>query len=62
MISAQAEIILRLLEAGTDGNWPQVRDDVLARGYSPEEVSSAWKALEQEAGMIGLAPGPENFE
>ena len=45
-----AEIILDIIEAGTDGNWPNVRDRLLERGYQPKEVEDATGRL---AKMVG---------
>jgi len=62
MLSRQeASIIAALLEAGTESNWPYVRDKVLEIGYSPEEIIAAWSKLEEMAGLRGTAVGLDDF-
>ena len=60
----QADIILKLLEAATAGNWPTTASlitDPDEAGFSPEEVIDAWKALEKIAHVNGTAPEPGDF-
>lgn len=62
MNGQQADCILKLLDYATDGNWPQVATRIVEEaGYSPAEVSGAWKALEEIAGVSGGAPEPADF-
>jgi len=56
-----AAILLEALDAGTDGNWPNVRDRLEQMGHTPAEVIRAWKKLESLAGMCGMVPDPCDF-
>jgi len=58
----QADIILMLLEYGTDGNWPNVSRRITEEsGYTPKEVVAAWKALEDASSMSGVTPDEGDF-
>lgn len=47
----QADIIIRAIEAGSDGRWPHVRDTLLEAGYKPKEIVAASAALADIAGV-----------
>ena len=57
----EATIIMELLEAATDFNWPATVAYMEYRGHFPERISAAWKKLEKLAGMSGCAPEPSDF-
>ena len=54
MTGKEAEIIVRLIDYGTESNWPRVRDQLLDSGYNPKEVVSACKTLTNLAGCTTL--------
>jgi hypothetical protein len=61
MTTEQARILIELLEAATDCNWPNVASEIVNRGYWPEEVCAAWRELEKMADMSGMAAHPSEF-
>lgn len=50
-----------ILDSSTQGNWQDIADAMEARGFKPQEIISAWKALEKLAGMQGTAPSLSDF-
>ena len=47
----QACIVLDLIELGTDGNWPTVRDGMLEKGHNPGDIEMACGQVAQMADM-----------
>jgi len=46
MTPTQADILVRLIEAATDGNWPSVRRTLVdEQGWSPREIIDATDTL-----------------
>lgn len=50
LTSEQADILCDVIDAGTDGTWPHVRDHLLEIGWTPEQVVAAVEALAEIAG------------
>lgn len=46
-----ADVLCRILEAATEGNWPNIRDRLVDTGYRPDEMIAAWKAVADIAGV-----------
>ena len=40
-----ADVLCKILEVATEGNWPDVRDRLVDTGYKPDEIIAAWKAV-----------------
>ena len=40
-----ADILCKILEVATEGNWDDVRDRLIETGYEPDEIIAAWKAV-----------------
>lgn len=57
----QAEIIVMILDSSTQGNWRDIADAMEERGFKPQEIIDAWKAVEKLAGMRGTAPSLSDF-
>lgn len=56
-----ASTILTLLDVATEGRWPQVMEQMREEyGYTPEQMHSAWKALDGLAGS-DTCPSLEDF-
>lgn len=52
MTPTQANILVSLIEAATDGNWPNVRRTLVDdQGWTPREIVDAATALCKLAGM-----------
>ena len=57
----QSDVILRVLDAATDGNWPRTVAALRDGGNEPRDVIDAWKQLEKDAGCVGMSPDVEDF-
>lgn len=47
----EAILVLDIIEAATDGNWPQFRDALLERGYTPDKIVEFGEKLADVSGM-----------
>lgn len=62
MTRTQAECLFALLDIATEGNWPDVAEAIQSRGWTPQQVCDAWRALANDAGMAkGTTPTIEDF-
>lgn len=58
---AEAELLCRLLDVATEGNWRQVVAGLKERDVPIAELVAAWKKLEALAGLRGTVPDVGEF-
>lgn len=58
---SDANILMMLLEVATGNDWPRTATYIQQFGYTPKQVSDAWKKLEKLAGMSGTVPEESDF-
>ena len=56
----QAQIIVMILDS-LKGNWQDIADTLDERGLDPQEIISAWQAMEKMAGVKSTTPQLSDF-